>query len=321
MSLWKKIGKGLKKILPYAAPVAASFIPGVGPALSGVIGKVGGALGSLGGSSARSQGSFASDPGGADMSEYSGVQTAGTTAQRAPFDWGSAIGGLAPLASGMLNYMGQRDTNVANAEQAKRQMDFQAQQTGSAYQRGTADMKAAGLNPMLAYSQGGAQSGGGAQATMGNELGAGANSALSAAATIQDIKLRGEQIEQTRAQTDLTDAQSRQSDAQTLNLAGQTKNLGADYITKEILNRYTEDLHRTSIRLGNSSARLNDLRVPQQEAIGKASDLVSRGLESVSSARDAASSALSDWTQPISDAEHALKQWAVEKRLKMRSKR
>jgi hypothetical protein len=43
-----------------------------------------------------------------------------------------------------------------NAGQAQVQRDYETQMSNSAYQRATADMKAAGINPLLAYSQGGA---------------------------------------------------------------------------------------------------------------------------------------------------------------------
>jgi len=63
---------------------------------------------------------------------------------------------------------GQRATNAQNMELAQKQMDFQREMSNTAYQRATADMKAAGINPMVAYQQGGASSPAGAQATMQN---------------------------------------------------------------------------------------------------------------------------------------------------------
>lgn len=60
-----------------------------------------------------------------------------------------------------------RDYQTASAQ---KQMQFQERMAGTAYQRAIKDLKRAGLNPMLAYSQGGASapagaSGSGAQAT------------------------------------------------------------------------------------------------------------------------------------------------------------
>lgn len=122
--------------------------------------------------------------------------------------------GLATIP-GVGAYIGQIQTNEQNAQQAQNQMDFQERMSNSAYQRATADMKAAGLNPMLAYSQGGASVPSGAAATMGNpsaNLASTLNSALSSAFTgislKKDLEVKDKDIEQRNSNIALTDAQT-----------------------------------------------------------------------------------------------------------------
>lgn len=58
-----------------------------------------------------------------------------------------------------------------NASQAELQRSFQERMSSSAYQRGMADMRSAGLNPILAYQQGGASTPGAANAGIGASTG------------------------------------------------------------------------------------------------------------------------------------------------------
>lgn len=60
----------------------------------------------------------------------------------------------------------QEQANKMNVKLAQDQMAFQERMSNSAYQRGMEDMKKAGLNPMLAFSQGGASSPSGASTTV-----------------------------------------------------------------------------------------------------------------------------------------------------------
>lgn len=99
------------------------------------------------------------------------------------------IGGATALGSGLLGFFGQRETNRANVRLAREQMAFQERMSSTAYQRAMADMKKAGLNPMLAFQQGGASSPGGQTARVENEYAAGLNTALSLVRFREELKL------------------------------------------------------------------------------------------------------------------------------------
>lgn len=99
--------------------------------------------------------------------------------------WGSIIGAGIGAASSLF---GGKAQNAANAELAAKQMDFQERMRSTQYQTAVTDLKAAGLNPMLAYQQGGAGTPSGATAQMGNPLGEAGNSAREAAMAVANFK-------------------------------------------------------------------------------------------------------------------------------------
>nr|WAE43874.1 MAG: DNA pilot protein [Microviridae sp.] len=86
---------------------------------------------------------------------------------------GAIASAAGPAIGAALNYHGAKQANTMSQANAREQMGFQSAQTSqqmafqermsnTSYQRAILDMKAAGLNPALAYNQGGASTPSGA---------------------------------------------------------------------------------------------------------------------------------------------------------------
>lgn len=101
--------------------------------------------------------------------------------------WDAIYTAGAALLGGGLQYEGQRQTNEANRDIAREQMAFQREMSNTSWQRGVRDMKEAGINPMLAVSQGGASTPPGAGAQMENPWEGAATTALTATRMKKEI--------------------------------------------------------------------------------------------------------------------------------------
>lgn len=90
---------------------------------------------------------------------------------------------LGAIQQGIYNHIEQNAAMSYNSAEALANREFQERMSSTAYQRAVEDMRKAGLNPILAYAQGGASTPGGSGATItGASMGMPTSSALGVSA-------------------------------------------------------------------------------------------------------------------------------------------
>lgn len=152
-----------------------------------------------------------------------------------------------PAVAGLFGQERANRQNLAEAdrnrrfqsEQAGRQMAFQERMRNTEWQAAVADMEAAGINPAVAYSQGGASApggsaGAGAQGTVGDSV-----------SSAMGMLLQSAQLKKLRAETHTAEYEAMRKGAEVTQLLGDK---GADSLLSRLLYAdLREKLQRTRL--------------------------------------------------------------------------
>ena len=154
------------------------------------------------------------------------------------------------------------------SDQAQINRDFQADMANTSFQRRVADLKAAGLSPMLAYSQGGAAVPTGSQASSAANIG---EASASAGSTARQININRETA---LSQINLQDSQESLNRAQAFNVDADTqiKLLEAsEHLPAKIKNVLQDTLTKGAYaRASIANARTTEYLLPRASKIGSA---------------------------------------------------
>lgn len=196
-----------------------------------------------------------------------------------PFGFGSLLPGYGPLIGGALSGIGQFAANRETRGSTAKQMAFQERMSNTAHQRQMADLKKAGINPMLSAKLGGASSPAGASYQASNV----GSAAVEGYGKVSSAKQAQAQTKQIQAQTQFTKQQTINAIQQNKNLkqaykvaVQQVKNMTEkwfiDRLTGTIMNRDNNFYQELSRMLGT------DIGPQAVTSAKQASDIVLKGL-------------------------------------------
>lgn len=220
-----------------------------------------------------------------------------------------AVSPIAPLLGGIAgaagSYLGTQSANQANVElskdtmafnaaEAEKNRQYQSDMSNTAYQRVIADLKAAGLSPMLAYGQGSAStpsgsSASGTPARVESALGNAVNSASVATNTGIQYMTAAQNIRNMMSNQANVDASTSKIEAETVNEVLRSKQIPEE--TKRIMmDTYLKDV---TARMTAAQAAHQEYTLPRSKAEGKYYDTFGYGPFAIRDLGTAASSAAS----------------------------
>lgn len=124
---------------------------------------------------------------------------------------GGGGGVLGSVIGGLFGLVGGRQAQKASARSVREQMEFQERMSNTSHQREMADLKAAGLNPILTAMGGsGASTPAGANVNFSDIVSPAVSTAMAARMMKGQLMQLGANIEQTRSNTSLANKQMAQ---------------------------------------------------------------------------------------------------------------
>lgn len=181
------------------------------------------------------------------------------------------LAAIAPaVIGGIASAWGTHAANQEAKAASQTQMDFQKETLRHQYQWGMEDMKKAGLNPILAYKQGGAGSAGGSSYTPQNVGSAAVSGASTAQSSALATRAQDLQLDNIKADTALKESQDKTQSAlqiQAMAQAGQAQASSA-LMHQQTLNA----VHDEMAAWANSQIRLKDLDVATAKALQAKAD-------------------------------------------------